>query len=348
MAVLLGAEFIVYTSKQPDLGVLQADLCAPDWQRELGPIQSPLPGLEWQVGALGISVKNGDVLVVCGAPRSLSTLGLILKAKLKGAHTIWWGHYWSSTSRAWRASIRFMLMRLADAVVFYTDSELAEYRAARRGCSARPAYALNNGIETAEIQKLRLRYIAAQRTQDLLFIGRVTPKAELELLLEALARPECAGIRLDVVGDGPGITGLQEGAVKLGIADRISWHGGMVDETQIARIANKCKAFIYPGSVGLSLIHGLAYGLPAIVHDDRWAHMPEIAAHQAGRNGVTFRKGDVASLSGAIAALFANQTALERMSAAAISTISRSFNVQDMADRFVRAISDVSGHSTPA
>ncbi|MGD9669410.1 MAG: glycosyltransferase family 4 protein [Hyphomicrobiaceae bacterium] len=345
MAEKLGPGFSVYASAQSELGVLVSGQDRPAWQHDLGPMLRLLPGLEWQRGALAVPVSQGDVLVVCGAPRTLSNLALILKGKLKGARTIWWGHYWSATSRPWRAAIRSALMRVPDAIVFYTDQEVAEYRAQRRRQRDRkPAYGLNNGIETSEIVKLRLPYAPAARPRDLLFIGRITPKAEFGLLLEALARPECAGVRLDVVGEAIGNPDLRQQA--SAVSDRITWHDGTIDEARIAKVANTCKAFVYPGGVGLSLIHGLAYGLPAIVHDDHSKHMPEIAAFNPGHNGVTFRRGDPGSLAKAIAMLLTDGGTLERMSASAIATTDATFNTADMAERFVGAITMVSRHST--
>jgi glycosyltransferase involved in cell wall biosynthesis len=232
------------------------------------------------------------------------------------------------------------LMQLCDAILFYTDLEVEEYLAIRRGKS-KPVLSLNNGIETEEIVRLRKLYDPSSRPRDLLFIGRITPKAQLELLLEALALPACAGVRLDVIGGGEDEARLRERCVELGIADRVDWHGGTTDELRIAETANACKAFVYPGSVGLSLIHGFAYGLPAIVHDDRWLHMPEIAALRQGENGMTFRRGDSASLANVISATLADSNHLVGMAAAALATTSQSFNTADMAARFFAAVEKV-------
>src|SRR5690606_18605046 len=136
-------------------------------------------------------MSRGDVLVVSGAPRGLSNIALLLRAKMKGVKTIWWGHYWSSTSRPWRAALRMILMRLADATLFYTDQEVEEYLAARPN-EQKLVVALNNGIETDEIVSLRKRYDPGARSRDLLFVGRLTAKAELGLLLDALASQACA------------------------------------------------------------------------------------------------------------------------------------------------------------
>lgn len=349
LAARLGAGFKVCASSSSEFGALGVMRYRRTWEHNLGPIVPILSGLNWQVGAVSLPVSQGDVLVVCGAPRTLSTLALIIKGKLRGARTIWWGHYWTATSKRWRAALRFALMRLPDAIIFYTEAEVKEYIAQYKGRQPKPAFGLNNGIETCEIVKLRESYSATERPRDLFFIGRITEKAELGLLLEALSRPECAELTLDVVGDGPELDKVKQKAVYLGLSERIHWHGPCVEEPQIALVANRCRAFVYPGSVGLSLVHGLAYGLPAIVHEDRWRQMPEFAALAPGKNGVTFRRGCASDLAGSISALLADPLGLEKLSTSAVATTDRSFNASDMAERFFEAInlfnssSDISG-----
>ena len=90
---------------------------------------SPFQGIEWQVGAFSIPVRKGDLVVVCGAPRNVSTLLVLAKARLKGARTIWWGQYWCATTETHRHRLRMKLSRLADALLFYTDAEVARFQA---------------------------------------------------------------------------------------------------------------------------------------------------------------------------------------------------------------------------
>lgn len=330
------ASFSVYASPGT-LGVLTERATRPSWERPLGPMRSLAPGLFWQTGALSIPIARGDIVVVSGAPRCLSNIALLIKARLKGAKTIWWGHYWSSTSRPWRAGLRMVLMQLADAILFYTDREVEEYLATRKN-NRKPIAALNNGIETDEIVRLREPYDPATRSRDLLFIGRLTEKAELGILLEALALPACAGVTLDVIGEGEEEQSLHRRATELGLADRVAWHGGTTDELWIAEIANQCRLLVYPGSVGLSLIHAFAYGLPAIVHDNRWKHMPEIAALRVGTNGLTYREGSSISLADTIKTLLGDRLTMKRMSSEVVAMTDKTFNTKDMADRFYEFI----------
>lgn len=342
MAQKLGRGFAVYASEQQGLGVLSTGDEMPEWQRHLGEVRGVLAGLEWQKGACSVPVRRGDVLVICGAPRTLSTIVLLFKGKILGARTIWWGHYWSATSRPWRAAIRYALMRVPDAIIFYTDEEVSQYRDGRaRSSTNKQVFGLNNGIETQEIVRLRSEYNATTRPCDLLFIGRITPKADLDILFDALCLPGCEKVTLDIVGSGEDEARLRKHTEDVGIADRVTWHGGTTDERRIALIANRCKVFVYPGSVGLSLIHALSYGLPVVVHNDRWTHMPEIAALRPGNNGLTFQRGSAISLADTIATLLADPVRLSVMSQSATDTTALTFNAADMAERFCYAIEQV-------
>src|SRR5690606_32831442 len=115
---------------------------------------------------------------------------------------------------------------------------------------------------------------------------------ELPVLLKALAEPILKDVHLNIIGDGPERSTLEGLASELGVQAQIIWHGGITNEGEIARIANKCRLFVYPGAVGLSLLHAMAYGLPSIIHDDRWRQGPEVAAFYSAGSGTTFTSGD--------------------------------------------------------
>lgn len=336
-----GGAFIVYHSTLPMGAVAGIDIRR-NWLRKLGRFFTLFPGLEWQFGAAGIDISRGDIVIVPGAPRNISNLVLLLRARLIGAKTIWWGHYWSSTTRFWRFYIRMILMRVAHAVMFYTDAEVKEYALISHTRDPRIVTAISNGINIDPIKALRLPYAAKSRNRRLLFIGRLTSKAALPLLLEALAHPSAAGISLDVIGNGDSLASLQVRANGLGISERVTWHGGIIDEARIAEIANQARAFAYPGDVGLSLIHAMAYGLPTIVHGDHRTQMPEFAAFSEGETGWSFPRGNPQALAEAIAGSIDDCDALDRASAKAASTVETSFNTELMAERLKSLIARLS------
>ncbi len=327
-----GDKFTVYYSPT-EMGALTEGISQYRWAKRLGRIGTPLPGIEWQRGALSVPIKRGDIVVLMGA-RSLTNLLIVLRGRLAGARTVWWGHYWSSTSKSYRYAIRMLLTRLSNAVLFYTDQEIEEYRKNYGVSDKRLVGALNNGINVTFIQTLRASYQAEKRRKKIVFIGRFTNKSGLGELLEALSSKELHDVELEVLGDGPDALRLRRLAITLGIADRILWHGGTVDEEQIASVMNRCRLFVYPGGVGLSLIHAMAYGLPAIVHSDRWRHMPEITAFTAGETGLCFPKHDIEGLAKAISSGINDDEALEKWSQNCIHRADSIYNTKIMAERF--------------
>ena len=196
--------------------------------------------------------------------------------------------------------------------------------------------ALNNGISNTEIKSLRELYDSESRPTDFFFIGRLTPKTKLKLLLDAMAVLE--GTTLAVVGDGDMSAELRDHAIRLGIADRVTWHGPIVDERRIATIANRSRLSVYPVEVGLSTVHALAYGLPVVVHSDRTRHMPEFAVVDQADVAELFENDSSASLAQALKSALADPVALAARSAAAIALTDRTFNTDDMAKRFMELV----------
>lgn len=334
-----GNIFSVYAANE-DLGALTAKRPTQIWEKHTGPILKILPGLEWQVGMLSIEITKSDIVVICGAPRCLTNIIFLLKARFLGAKTVWWGHFWSASSKRWRFILRTMIMRLSNFLLFYTDKEVEEYLTLV-GSRQQPAFALNNGISTEDIQKNRVIYNAKIRGRRLLFIGRITAKSELDVLINALANSKLKDVILDVIGDGQLIENFQSLARKLGVENSIKWHGAITEEVSIAKIANQCSIFVYPGGVGLSLIHAMAYGLPAILHSDRYKHMPEIAAFKDGVTGLSFHHNDPTSLAETIDETLQDCTRLEIWSSASIEVVERSFNTKMMSQRFIDMINKI-------
>lgn len=316
------------------LSALTDGINGQEWGKCVGRIRRFGNYVEWQSGILFVPIRRGDVVVVSGGPRCLTNVLLLIKARLSGAKTVWWGHYWSSTSKKYRFWLRMWLMRLSHSVLFYTDMEVLEYAGGYGWGDSRPIVGLNNGLNVDDIGRFREKYSSKSRRNSVLFIGRLTKKARLDLLIKAVSDKRLANLFVDVIGGGEEQSALIALAEQLGVASRIIWHGEMVDEQGIALIANSCRYFAYAGSVGLSLIHAMAYGLPALVHSDRYLHMPEIAAFQDGVTGVSFVLDDFVSISNSLSDLQFDYARLDRMSVSAIGVVESQFNTGMMASRF--------------
>lgn len=303
----------------------------------------------WQRGLSLDGLATGDVLVLSGNPRFLSNFPLLWQAHRRGAGVVWWGHGWSSTSRIFTAWVRRGLMRLADVLLLYTDAEREQF--IKRGFASPRVFATNNSIGSAEINEAKNYWLAPrlERFQEeqsikdreiLLFCGRLTLKSEFLLLLEAFSEVAKLhpAVTLAVVGDGELRPSAQGRSRALGISDRVIWLGEVHEERQLAPWFLSAKALIYPGSIGLSLLHAFNYGLPVITHATIRRHNPEISALEHGVNGLMFADGNVGALVASIEELLNDPRRRERMSEAALQTVEGRYSTERMVSGFVDAV----------
>ena len=280
-------------------------------------------------------------MIVPGNPRYISTLFFILKVRLSGGKIAWWSHYRSSSSKKWSMFLRLKLMKIANGIVFYTQDEVKKYLSITKQNKQISVIGLNNGIDINPIKKVRKNYDASSRNMEILFIGRTTDKSNFNILLEAFKLPILKNMTLNIIGNDKSSSYFQEVQSDLGSRSKINWYGTLTNEEEISKIANKCQIFVYPGSVGLSLIHAMAYGLPCLVHSNRLQHMPEIAAFQKGITGRTFEPNNSRDLAVKLSAMVSNPKSLNVLSENCLRTVENDFNTTRMALRFIKFIKEL-------
>ncbi|MEQ5170120.1 glycosyltransferase [Proteus terrae] len=289
----------------------------------------------WQRGLRLQSILWADVVVISGNPRLLNHVLFLLFCKITKRKVVWWGQGWTAGSHGLNAKIRRQLMRLADALALYTEKEAIEFS------NHKLAIGLNNGLNTKKIRK-ELSTVISQRDENsdvihLCFIGRLTQKSKLDILLSSLVNVD-RKVKLSIIGDGILKSRLEQfihDNLKLKSNIDIQFHGAIYNEHDIGEITQISDAFIYPGAVGLSLIHAYCHGLPALVHGDNNNHMPEYAAFKPGVNGLNIPQ-ETKDLSKFINSIDLLQ--LRSMRDAAINTVINTFNTDDMAKRFISII----------
>lgn len=306
----------------------------------------------WQCGLRLVKAKgSGDVLVVCGDLHFLSTIPLILRAKRRGIGVLWWTHHRSAGAKNWRVKIRLLITRLlSDCVLCYTN-EGVKYLA-KNGFHADRLFASGNTIDNRESIKAaqswsREAIAAFKKTNGIenlpvfLFSSVLRKKVQLDRLLEALsdARLQRKSWHLVVVGDGEMANTYKELACSLGINQRITWVGALYEEAKLAPWFLSASYFVYPGSIGLSLLHAFSYGLPVITHNRVQNHMPEFEAFKPDVNGVTYQEGSVEDLSAKLAeALERPHDEYEKMSKEAWETAHKEYSIETMVRSFTDAI----------
>ena len=158
---------------------------------------------------------------------------------------------------------------------------------------------------------------------EILFVGRLRDKNNLELLFNALSilKKNKTNLKLNVVGSGIFLKKLKEICKK----DKIDviFHGENYNSQKIKKIADNCFVGVYPGNSGLSIVDFFYYGLPVIVHDDFKSHMgPEPYYVKNNYNGLLFKKLSAISLSKKIYTIYKNKKLIKKLSKGSYETFS--------------------------
>jgi len=118
---------------------------------------------------------------------------------------------------------------------------------------------------------------------DVVFVGRLAPIKQVDLLLRALVvvKREIPGVRAVIVGDGPLRQELERMAVTLELEDTVEFAGQRED---VSSILGRSKVFVLTSKtegLSLALMEAMMAGIPAVVPDV--GDLGELVRH--GENG---------------------------------------------------------------
>ena len=301
--------------------------------RKIGPFM-------WQKGLTLKGLGKGDVIVVCGDIHQLSSLWIAFKAKCKGIKVVWWGHHKTATSLSRNVRIRLAIAKwFSDVILVYTRTGIE--------------YLLNMGFEKGRVlatgntidQKPICDAIESYDGQDP-FKGKIgflccsvlREKVKLDLAIRALSDDRLLDVVLAVIGEGPAKQGYMNLASELGVSDRTIWVGATRDQKVMAPWFLNAKGFVYPGSVGLSILHAMSYGLPVIVHDNPEHQMPEYEIMEDGNTGLCFKEDSVDSLVEKMVMMKEDSNLRNRMSKIAKDYALSKYSMEAMVNNYSEAL----------
>lgn len=201
-----------------------------------------------------------------------------------GRRVLFWGHGYGQ--HALVAPIRTALAKRADAIVCYSAGGRNAY--IQHGVEPEKVFVAPNTIFVfnASIGPITGR-------EAFTFVGRLSPRKRIHELLEAFARARDhlpRRVRIEIVGDGPMRAELENLARDLQIHRRVYFWGTQVDESFLRDLFHRSIAYVSPGSVGLSVVHSFAYGVPVVTRTDVH-HGPESENLEHGVNALLYSGG---------------------------------------------------------
>lgn len=341
-----------YGSEEPALRNVAPDGFAGDMTPFSTWSAGPLGKLFWHPAQWRVADRRrNDVAILCWNARFLSLLPALIRARISGVPTALWGHGFSKSEAPWRARLRWLPARLANALIFYDFNTARQWAA--EGLAEEKIFVAPNGLDSRRIEAAAAPWredaAALARFRDehlsdaapvLIYIGRIQPENRLDLAIEGLAalRPSHPGARLVVIGKGAPEDDLRRLAIERGVTDQVIWVGERYDEADIAPWMLSADALVYPSNAGLSLIHGFNYGLPAIACAPRAAHNPEIWAVEDGHNGVIAGEASGAAIAAACRSIVDDPLRHQAMRAAALESARSTYNLEAVGHTFERLI----------
>jgi len=193
---------------------------------------------------------------------------------------------------------------------------------------------LLNPVETQEIGALAQAALPFDRPQNtFVFVhaGRLQPRKDQALLLQAFARVHDRDTELWILGKGPLEGKLKRLASQLGIADRVRWLGFQENPFRFYRAADCFVLSSRSEGMPNTLAEAMACGIPAI--STRCDYGPE----EVIEDDVTGRLvpvGDVDAMASAMSELAADRDRCATMGTAAQSAVTAMFDAQGAVDAY--------------
>ena len=161
------------------------------------------------------------------------------------------------------------------------------------------------------------------------------------MLLNAVAKLKRRGepVNLTFVGNGVERHNMEDRVIELGIKDQVWFYGACYDEKTNAELSLMQIYAYHRGNIGLTAIHVLMFGSPAITNDDFDHQMPEFEAIKDRESGAFFNAGNSTSLADAISYwFFSHRTDRETVRQACYKEIDTKWNPHNQINIFKRVL----------
>jgi glycosyltransferase involved in cell wall biosynthesis len=138
-----------------------------------------------------------------------------------------------------------------------------------------PRFVVPNVVNTSFWQApgdpggFRARYVRGTREPIVAFIGRITPKKRVDILVDAVARLSDRGVTLVIAGaDDSGLRPHLDRQIEaLGVRDRVVFTGHL-DPTEARSLLKAASAWVLPSETenfGMAVVEAMAAGVPVII-----------------------------------------------------------------------------------
>ena len=275
-------------------------------------------GWYYQPGVVPLLRKEYDTYLMLGETRALSTWLFCILARLfyPRKRLFFWSHGWYGKETWLERAIKKIYFRLPKNGIFLYGNYARELMI-KEGFNPDKLFVIHNSLAYDQQFSIRKELSPGFVYQDhfanhnstLVFVGRLTPVKQLDMVLKAVSALKQKGqdYNLTLIGGGEMQEKLEELCNELGLTQNVWFYGPCYDEKTLGELLYNADLCVSPGNVGLTAMHSLVFGTPVLTHDSLPYQMPEFEAVKEGETGTFFKYGSLDSLIDRISSWFAEK-----------------------------------------
>ena len=269
-------------------------------------------------GIKKLNIQQYDAIICPGVIRSFSEWWLLQKLGkgMKDSKLYLWTHGWYGKESCWQKSIKKFFFRKVDGFFLYGD--YARNEMIKEGFDASKLHVIKNSLDYDKQLEIRNNIVASNVYKEhfknnnptIIFIGRLTPVKKLDQIVEAVGILKQKGENYNIafVGDGEIRQSLEVEVAKYQLQDNVLFYGPCFDEKINAELIYNADLCVAPGNIGLTAMHVLMFGCPAISHNNFKCQMPEFESIIPGHTGAFFEYDNVEDLARSISQWFISKS----------------------------------------
>lgn len=268
-------------------------------------------------GIKKLNLQQYDAIICPGVIRSFSEWWLLQKVGngMKDSKLYLWTHGWYGKESRLQKNIKKFFFRKVDGFFLYGD--YARNEMIKEGFDANKLHVIKNSLDYDKQLELRNGIVKSEIYKEhfnndnptIIFIGRLTPVKKLDQLVRAIGILKQKGEDYNIifVGDGEMRQSLEAEVAKHQLQSDVWFYGTCFDERINAELIYNADLCVAPGNIGLTAMHVLMFGCPAISHNDFKWQMPESESIISGQTGDFFKYDNVEDLARSISQWFVSK-----------------------------------------
>lgn len=270
--------------------------------------------IEYQRGVLKLLKANYDTYIIYASTRCISSWLFLLGRKFfyPRKRVYAWTHGMLGKEGPLKIWVNKLFFSLFTGAFIY--NERSTNLMIEKGIPASKLHTIYNSLDYDKQLMLRqsLKLSGLYQThfgnnnKNIVFIGRLTKVKRFDLLIEAVAllKKRNEIVNVTFVGDGVERQNMERMVAEKDIQSQVWFYGACYDENTNAELIYNADLCVSPGNIGLTAMHVLMFGCPAITNNDFNHQMPEFEAIKEGKTGAFFKAGNSESLADTISNWF--------------------------------------------